>query len=221
MDSNILRRIFFDDNQNWDVFVKKYGKNIRNVVIKEVEKFRNCGNPKTGFKLFVCEGCHDVRRVPFRCKGRFCTTCSAGETEEWWRLLEEDVFQVNHRPVILTIDEGLRIVFLKHRELLKALMDEGARFIKEFYEKKHKVTPGVIMGLHTFGSRISSSALACDNGGYEKERGMEIVRFSSVRDFDALDDGDPTVPPQFSCEYCGDPMYPEYYKGLRGNEYKF
>ena len=172
MDSNILRRIFFDDNQNWDVFVKKYGKNIRNVVIKEVEKFRNCGNPKTGFKLFVCEGCHDVRRVPFRCKGRFCTTCSAGETEEWRRLLEEDVFQVNHRHVILTIDEGLRIVFLKHRELLKALMDEGARFIKEFYEKKHKVTPGVIMGLHTFGSRINFNPhlhLLVTMGGMKKK----------------------------------------------------
>jgi len=55
MDTNILRRIFIDDNQNWDVFVKKHGKNSRNVVIKEVEKFRNCGNPNTGFKLFVCK----------------------------------------------------------------------------------------------------------------------------------------------------------------------
>jgi len=105
--------------------------------------------------LYV-KGCHDVRRVPFRCKGRFCTTCSAGETEEWSRLLEEDVFQVNYRPVILTIDEGLRIVFLKHRELLKALMDEGARFIKEFIEKKHKVTPGVIMDYIHLGRELIS-----------------------------------------------------------------
>ncbi|MED3736135.1 hypothetical protein P4529_04775 [Virgibacillus pantothenticus] len=26
---------------------------------------------KNGFKLYVCEACHDVRHVPFRCKGRF------------------------------------------------------------------------------------------------------------------------------------------------------
>ncbi|MFC4598879.1 hypothetical protein [Cohnella hongkongensis] len=25
--------------------------------------------------------------VPYRCKGRFCTTCSCGKTEEWSRLL--------------------------------------------------------------------------------------------------------------------------------------
>ncbi|SPF53443.1 conserved hypothetical protein [Candidatus Desulfosporosinus infrequens] len=29
-----------------------------------------------------------------------------------------------------------------------------------------------------------------------------------------------TVPPQFSCEKCGRDMYPEYYKGLHGYEYK-
>ena len=41
-----------------------------------------------------------------------------------------------------------------------------------------------------------------------------------VREFDAMDDGDPTVPPQFNCEKCGGEMYPEYYKGLHGYEYK-
>ncbi|MBB6514145.1 hypothetical protein GGQ92_002966, partial [Gracilibacillus halotolerans] len=25
---------------------------------------------------------------------------------------------------------------------------------------------------------------------------------------------------QFSCEQCGGEMYPEYYKGIHGNEYK-
>jgi hypothetical protein len=32
-----------------------------------------------------------------------------------------------------------------------------------------------------------------------------------------MDDGDPVVPMQFSCEACGGEMYPEYYKG--GYEY--
>jgi hypothetical protein len=35
-----------------------------------------------------------------------------------------------------------------------------------------------------------------------------------------MDDGDPTVPPQFSCEKCGGVMHPEYYKGIYGHEYK-
>lgn len=155
METNILRRIFFDEHKHWDRFVEKYRTRIRPVVVKEVEKFCNCGNPKNGFKLLVCEGCHDIRIVPYRCKGRFCTTCSSGETEEWSRMMAEDVMQVNHRHVIFTIDEGLRVIFQKHRQLLKPLMDEAVRIVQGWFKKKFKLTPGVIAGLHTFGSRMN------------------------------------------------------------------
>lgn len=42
----------------------------------------------------------------------------------------------------------------------------------------------------------------------------------NVRSFDEMDDGDPTVPPQFCCEKCGGIMYPEYYNGIHGYEYR-
>lgn len=150
---NILYRIFFDENKNWERFVWKNEKRIREVVKKEVNKFQRCGDAKHGFKLLVCEGCHEIKIVPYRCKSRFCTTCSCGEAEEWSRVLAQDAYQVIHRHVIFTIDEGLRIVFAKHRFLLKDLMDEAAGLIKKYFEKKHKVTPGIIAGLHTFGAR--------------------------------------------------------------------
>jgi hypothetical protein len=89
MEKNILKQIFFDTHQHWEAFKNKHGAKIRPIVIKEVEKFRDCGDSRKGFKLFVCEGCNDVRKVTYRCKGRFCTTCSVGESEEWSRLLTE------------------------------------------------------------------------------------------------------------------------------------
>ncbi len=49
---------------------------------------------------------------------------------------------------------------------------------------------------------------------------QEEIPLEVVRDFDVMDDGDPTVPPQFSCKKCGGEMYPEYYKGIHGFEYK-
>ncbi len=150
-----MKRIFFDENRNWDTFVRKYNRRIRPVVIKEIEKFGHCGDSKQGFKMLVCEGCHDVRIVPYRCKGRFCPTCSSGETEEWSRLIEEDVLQVNHRHVVFTIDEGLRTVFQRHRGLLKEFMNEAVRIVQEWFQKKFKVTPGIIAGLHTFGARLN------------------------------------------------------------------
>jgi hypothetical protein len=152
MEANVLKRIFMD---HWSLFVEQNKGRIRPTVIKEVEKFLGCGNPKNGFKLLVCEGCHEMRKVPYRCKGRFCTTCSCGETEEWSRLMQEEVFQVNHRHVIFTIDEGLRNIFLMYRWMLKEFMDEAARLIQVHYQKKHKVTPGIIAGLHTFGSQLN------------------------------------------------------------------
>ena len=65
MENNILRQIFFDDQKHWERFVEKYGNRIRSIVVKEVEKFRDCGNPKNGFKILACEGCHDIRIVPY------------------------------------------------------------------------------------------------------------------------------------------------------------
>jgi len=39
--------------------------------LKGIEKFRGSGDPESGFKLFVCEGCQHVQKVPYRCKERF------------------------------------------------------------------------------------------------------------------------------------------------------
>jgi len=48
----------------------------------------------------------------------------------------------------------------------------------------------------------------------------EEIPLSVVRNFDAMDDGDPEVPSQFACESCGGEMYPEYEKGVHGYEYR-
>ena len=48
----------------------------------------------------------------------------------------------------------------------------------------------------------------------------EEIPLSVVRDFDAMDDGDPEVPPQFACEGYGGEMYPEYYIGVHDYEYR-
>jgi hypothetical protein len=61
-------------------------------------------------------------------------------------------------------------------------------------------------------STVKFICLGCD----EKEE----IPYQVVRDFDRMDDGDPSVPPQFACEKCGSGMYPEVYKGVHGFEYK-
>jgi hypothetical protein len=187
METNILKQIFFDEHNHWDNFVKKHGDKTRPIVIKEVEKFRGCGDPRNGFKLFVCEGCHHVKRVPYRCKGRFCTTCSNGETEEWSRLLADDVVKVVHRHAVFTMDERLWPIFLKHRHLLKHLMDEAVGLVQVWFKKKHKVTPGIIVGLHTFGARMNFNPhvhMLVTMGGMEKNgewKTYDFIPFGMLR----------------------------------------
>lgn len=49
---------------------------------------------------------------------------------------------------------------------------------------------------------------------------QEAIPLEVVRDFDRMDGGDPRIPPKFGCESCGGEMYPEYYKGVHGYEYR-
>ena len=155
MNQNILHTIFFDKNNHWDQFSKRFKLKIRPVVFKEVEKFRYCGDISKGFRLYVCEGCHAAKKVPIRCKGKFCPTCSVGESERWSEIVSQDMFHTTHRHIVFTIDEGLRTIFLKyHREiLLKGLMDDAAQVILDYF-KKQKIRPGIILALHTFGSKL-------------------------------------------------------------------
>lgn len=46
------------------------------------------------------------------------------------------------------------------------------------------------------------------------------IPYDVVPDFDLMDGEDPTTPPQFHCERSGGEMYPAFYKGVLGLEYK-
>ena len=53
---NILKEIFFDENNNWDRFRISTGKVSENSIGRS-RKFRLCGEKEAGFSLFACEMC--------------------------------------------------------------------------------------------------------------------------------------------------------------------
>lgn len=64
------------------------------------------------------------------------------------------MFYLIHRHIVFTIDEGLRkLPLINRKELLKGLMDETANVVQLYFQKK-RITPGIIAGLHTFGSQL-------------------------------------------------------------------
>ena len=149
---NILKAIFSD---HWSRFLKENKDKMRPVIIEEVEKFLHCGELSNGFLTFKCEACPKVKKIPIRCKGKFCPTCAVGEAQKWADIQANDMYRSNHRHVVFTIDEGLRSIFAgKYRKkLLKKLMDEAARLLNEWF-KKCGFKPGIVSALHTFGSKL-------------------------------------------------------------------
>lgn len=115
---NVLKQIFFDENNNWERFRKENSKNIRKIVIKEVEKFRKCGEMEAGFKLYACDFCGEVKMVPHRCKGRFCSVCATGFMQEWSKETAERMYDIDHRHIMFTMPEKMWEIFLYNRNLL-------------------------------------------------------------------------------------------------------
>ncbi|MBS4024373.1 MAG: transposase [Clostridia bacterium] len=152
---NILRDIFFDENRHWGKFVSKYKKRIRPIVLKEIDKFRRCGQKEAGFTLFACPVCGEMKIVPHTCKGRFCTSCSTGYTQEWSRETSQRIYSVPHRHIMFTVDERLWEIFTRHRELLKDLMDLAVNILLDWLKKRDKVKSGAMVGIHTFGAKMN------------------------------------------------------------------
>ncbi len=154
-DNNILKKIFFDENNNWEKFKKTNAKSIRGIVIKEIEKFRFFGEKESGFSLYACEVCGDIKVVPHRCKGRFCSVCATEYTQEWSRKTAENMYNMPHRHIMFTLPEELWKIFLAHREFLKDMMDLAVNITQDWYKKSAKVEVGMMVGIHTFGATMN------------------------------------------------------------------
>jgi uncharacterized Zn finger protein len=60
--------------------------------------------------------------------------------------------------------------------------------------------------------KVKFKCLSC---GKIEEIPRDVVEY-----FDEMDGGDPSVPPRFNCEKCGNLMQPVYYKSVYGYIYK-
>jgi hypothetical protein len=177
---NILKQIFFDENRNWDNFKKSNSKNIREIVIKEVERLRTCGEKESGFSLYACELCGDTKVVPHRCKGRFCSVCATGYTQEWSKKTAENMYNMPHRHIMFTLPEELWNIFLIHRELLKDIMDLSVKITQDWYRKSAKVEVGMMVGIHTFGATMNFNPhvhMLVTEGGLTNDNKMKMIGF--------------------------------------------
>ena len=132
----------------------EYDLKPRPVVMENIEKVINCGDPSYGGAMYICTHCKNWKFVPFRCHSRFCPTCGNKYAMERTTSMSFKLVNVNHRHCVFTIDENLRDFFLNDRSLLNCLFHAVNSVISRMFfqmNKSKNFTPGFIMVLHTFG----------------------------------------------------------------------
>lgn len=118
-----------------------------------MEKMLSCGEEWAGYAEYMCEECLCIKKVPFSCKSRFCPSCGKTYVDRWINKMADIVLDVPHRHIVLTIPSALWPLFYERRELLDDLMKCGMQVVKELVEewqKKKKLTPGIVETLQTF-----------------------------------------------------------------------
>lgn len=146
---NILQEIL---NDHYEEML--YILHPRQVVIENVDRMLNCGDPSFGGSMYVCSHCAEMKFVPFRCKSRFCPSCGVKYCQERSLSMAFKLIHCTHRHCVFTIDEQLRPFFLQDRSLLDCLFLAVRSVVLRMFHiinKSKNFVPGFICVLHTFG----------------------------------------------------------------------
>ena len=172
-----IKDIFKD---HWHLFLRyTYGTNktMRHAILHEVGRILLCQND-SGYSLYDCIQCHILKYVPFICKSRFCNCCGALYSSNRAKTIKSKLYKCNHRHVIFTISEELRIYFLNDRKLLNILFAASSETLLSWVagqQKAKQFLPGIVCVLHTQPSRAEYQAV-CDweKTGYSLTQPKEL-----------------------------------------------
>ena len=146
-----IKQIFED---NWNKFLSDNPNiKIRDIVYSNVNRMLKCKTTDLGFSLFVCEHCGKEKIILHTCKSRMCSSCGNKYNKQRETSIFSKLIRYNHRLVVFTIPEELRILFLKDRKRLDHLFKAASitvnYWVKNKYKKKDLI-PAYVSILHTF-----------------------------------------------------------------------
>jgi len=141
---------FFD--RWWDIYKKAPNHFITSEQYKAVNAIRLCRTEALGIDHYACPECGEMTKIYHSCKNRFCPTCSWQDTVKWAERIKNQMMDLPHRHVVMTLPHRLNnLIKSNGKELLDILLRTAADTFKDWMEHKYNLKPGIISVLHTFG----------------------------------------------------------------------
>lgn len=128
-------------------------------VVREVERYLWCGDPRLGFAWLSCDDCDQHRLVPFSCKGRgFCPSCCGRRmAERAARWVDGLLPHVPVRQWVLTVPWPRRWLLARRPELVRGVLSVLMREVTRWYQERTGVRgqTGSVTVTQRFGSAMN------------------------------------------------------------------
>jgi len=166
--------------QYWRKYVMDSGRYVPPRVLKAVNQTMACRTAKLGVSIYRCGECEERRVVYHSCKNRFCPRCGYTETKEWGTRLSGKLADIRHHHVTFTLPEKILPVAQRYpKTVYESLFHAGRVVLKDWFEYKHGMVPGIVAVLHTAGFGLKRHIhlhVLVTGGGIKDGRWQELER---------------------------------------------
>ncbi|MDO5139021.1 MAG: IS91 family transposase [Oscillospiraceae bacterium] len=116
-----------------------------------------CKSGKLGYTLIRCPDCGRIQMRACACGNRNCPSCGYLDEQRWVALRQAEVIPgIPYFHLVFTLPHDLaEIMYQNQRETLNLLFKSAKDTLLVLSQDKLKMTPGILMVLHTFGSNLS------------------------------------------------------------------
>lgn len=125
--------------------------------LKTLHAMISCKTGKLGYNLIHCRQCGKMEMRSCSCGNRNCPSCGYLEEKRWTAMRQAEVIPgIPYFHLVFTLPHSLAdIMYQNQKHTLNLLFSAAKETILELSMKKLKMTPGILMILHSFGSDLS------------------------------------------------------------------
>ena len=160
-------------NENWWRFYEKHQATLRTAILICVVKLLSCKNNIRGYQEYCCSNptCYHIKRVPFTCKCKACSSCGKKATEIWIHKQHQILPRTSWQHITFTMPSELWDFFWCNRKLLNKIAKLATDCLKAIAAKK-KIILGIFIAIHTFGRSLKRNVhihVSVTNGGLSED----------------------------------------------------